>query len=128
MMKKARIIYNPTAGRESLKRELPNVVDRLEEAGYETSAHATTGEGDAKKATEAAVEGGLGIVIVAGGDGTINDVVQGMAEKEYRPMLGIVPVGSTRDFARALYIPRAVGTGVDVIVDAHSLLLAICKV
>ncbi len=128
MMKKARIIYNPTAGRESFKRELPNVLDRLEKAGYETSAHATTGEGDAKKATEAAVERGFDIVIVAGGDGTINEVVQGMAEKEYRPKLGIIPAGTTNDFARALNIPRDVKKAVDVIVDDHSMLLDIGKV
>lgn len=128
MMKKARIIYNPTAGRESFKRELPNVLDRLEKAGYETSAHATTGEGDAKKATEAAVEHGFDIVIVAGGDGTINEVVQGMAEKEYRPKLGIIPAGTTNDFARALNIPRDVKKAVDVIVDDHSMLLDIGKV
>ncbi|HLR80448.1 MAG TPA: diacylglycerol kinase [Bacillota bacterium] len=127
-MKKARIIYNPTAGRESFKRELPNVLDRLEKAGYETSAHATTGEGDAKKATEAAVERGFDIVIVAGGDGTINEVVQGMAEKEYRPKLGIIPAGTTNDFARALNIPRDVKKAVDVIVDDHSMLLDIGKV
>src|SRR5699024_7697033 len=108
MMKKARIIYNPTAGRESFKRELPNVLDRLEKAGYETSPHATKGEGDAKKATEAAVERGLDIVIVAGGEGTISEVVQGMAEKEYRPKLGIITAGTTNDFARALNIPRDV--------------------
>lgn len=128
MMKKARIIYNPTAGRESFKRELPNALDRLEKAGYETSAHATTGEGDAKKATEAAVERGFDIVIVAGGDGTINEVVQGMAEKEYRPKLGIIPAGTTNDFARALNIPRDVKKAVDVIVDDHSMLLDIGKV
>ena len=55
-MKRARIIYNPSAGRELFKKELPNVLARLEGAGYETSAHATTGEGDATAAAITAVE------------------------------------------------------------------------
>ncbi|MDF9763691.1 diacylglycerol kinase family enzyme [Peribacillus simplex] len=49
-MKRARLIYNPTSGREAIKKSLPGVLAKLEEAGYETSAHATTGAGDATKA------------------------------------------------------------------------------
>lgn len=48
-MKRARIIYNPTAGREIFKRHIAEVLQKLEMAGYETSCHATTGAGDAKK-------------------------------------------------------------------------------
>lgn len=48
-MKRARIIYNPTSGRELFRRHLPEVLEKLEIAGYETSCHATTCEGDAKK-------------------------------------------------------------------------------
>ncbi|MDP4171648.1 MAG: diacylglycerol kinase family protein, partial [Bacillota bacterium] len=55
-MKRARIIYNPTSGREAFKRKLPEVLQKLEEAGYETSCHATTCEGDAMKAAIVAVE------------------------------------------------------------------------
>ena len=47
MMKRARIIYNPTSGREILKKSLPEILEKLEEAGYEASCHATTGHGDA---------------------------------------------------------------------------------
>ncbi|HLT54917.1 MAG TPA: diacylglycerol kinase, partial [Bacillota bacterium] len=36
-MKRARIIYNPTSGREAFKKELPNVLQKLEDAGYEAS-------------------------------------------------------------------------------------------
>src|SRR5699024_9312834 len=58
----------------------------------------------------------------------INEAVQGMAEKEYRPKLGIIPAGTTNDFARGLNIPRDVKKAVDVIVDDHSMLLEIGKV
>src|SRR5699024_1039838 len=80
-VKKARIIYNPTAGRETFRRDLPKVLERLELAGYETSAHATTGEGNATEAAKTAVERRHDLVIVAGGDGTINEVIHGIAEE-----------------------------------------------
>src|SRR5699024_4344376 len=112
---RARIIYNPTAGRELFKKELPKVLERFEKAGYETSAHATSGEGDATIAARIAVERKYDIVLVAGGDGTINEVVQGIAEAKFRPKLGIIPTGTTNDFARALSIPRDIEKAVDII-------------
>ncbi|WP_047984795.1 diacylglycerol kinase [Ornithinibacillus californiensis] len=128
-MKRARIIYNPTSGREAFKKELPAVLEKFEIAGYETSAHATTGEGDAINAARIAVERGYDLVVAAGGDGTINEVINGLAEQEYRPKLGVIPVGTTNDFARALTIPRdSIQKAVDVIVEGHSKLLDIGKV
>ncbi|MCL6571309.1 MAG: diacylglycerol kinase [Bacillus sp. (in: Bacteria)] len=114
-MKKARLIYNPTSGREILKKNLSDILQKLEIAGYEASCHATTGEGDATNAARIAVEREYDIVIAAGGDGTINEVVNGLAEQEYRPKLGIIPSGTTNDFARALQIPRDIGAAVDII-------------
>jgi len=114
-MKRARLIYNPTSGREILKRNLPEILEKLEVAGYEASCHATTGAGDATQAARLAVERQYDVVIAAGGDGTIHEVVNGLAEQEYRPKLGIIPAGTTNDFARALQIPRDIGTAVDII-------------
>ncbi len=124
-MKRARVIYNPTSGRELFKKHLPEVLARLEKAGYETSCHATTGHGDATEAAKLAVERRFELVVAAGGDGTINEVVNGLAEQDYRPQLGIIPVGTTNDFARALDLPRddilgcvdVIATGVPMSVD-----------
>ncbi|WP_284141382.1 MULTISPECIES: diacylglycerol kinase [unclassified Virgibacillus] len=127
-MKKARIIYNPTSGREAFKRELPNVLERFEKAGYETSAHATTCEGDAINAAKVAVERGFDIIVAAGGDGTINEVINGMAEQPNLPKLGVIPVGTTNDFARALHIPKEINKAVDVILENGSMLIDIGKV
>ncbi|ETI67457.1 diacylglycerol kinase [Neobacillus vireti] len=114
-MKRARLIYNPTSGREMIKRHLPEILQKLEAAGYEASCHATTGAGDATKAAQIAVKRKYDIVIAAGGDGTIHEVVNGLADQEYRPKLGIIPTGTTNDFARALHIPRDVSTAVNII-------------
>lgn len=128
IMQRARIIYNPTSGREAFKRELATVLERLEIAGYETSAHATTCEGDAIIAARTAVERRYDLVVAAGGDGTINEVINGLAEQDHRPKLGIIPMGTTNDFARALCIPRDIKKAVDVILTGQSMLLDIGRV
>ncbi len=79
-MKRARIIYNPTSGRELFKKHLPEVLEKLEIAGFETSCHATTGAGDATNAAIEAVKRGFDIVIAVGGDGTLNEVVSGISQ------------------------------------------------
>ncbi|QOR66901.1 diacylglycerol kinase [Cytobacillus suaedae] len=116
-MKRARIIYNPTSGREIFKKHLPDVLQRLEIAGYETSCHATTGAGDATDAARIAAERNFDVVIAAGGDGTINEVVNGLAEQPYRPKLGVIPVGTTNDFARAIGVNGSIETAVGAIVE-----------
>ncbi len=90
-MKRARLIYNPTAGKEAVKRELPFILETLEKAGYETSAHATTGEGDATEEARRAVERKHDLVVVAGGDGTINEVINGIARTGVSTKTGYHP-------------------------------------
>lgn len=120
-MKRARIIYNPTSGRELFKKNLAEVLETLEIAGYETSCHATTREGDATEAARKAVENGFDIIIASGGDGTLNEVVAGVSEFEKRPKIGLIPMGTTNDFARAVHIPRDIKKAVEIIVKGDSI-------
>ncbi|WP_158734646.1 diacylglycerol kinase [Alteribacillus sp. YIM 98480] len=103
-MKRARIIYNPTSGREQMKKQLPYILDRLEMEGYETSAHMTKREGCAREEARRAGISGFDMVVAAGGDGTIFEVVNGLADLGTRPKLGLIPAGTTNDLARALGI------------------------
>lgn len=120
-MKRARIIYNPTSGREAFKKQLPEVLEKLEIAGYEASCHATTGEGDATTAAVEAVRREFDIVIAVGGDGTLNEVVAGISQCENRPKLGLIPMGTTNDFARAMHIPRKVEEALEIILAGKSI-------
>ena len=120
-MRRARIIYNPTAGREAFRKHLPEVLERLEIAGYETSCHATTAEGDATEAARDAVERGFDLIITAGGDGTLNEVIAGVSPFEKRPRIGLIPMGTTNDFARALRIPRDIDKALDIIIEGGTI-------
>ncbi|QGQ94152.1 diacylglycerol kinase [Paenibacillus psychroresistens] len=128
MAKRARLIYNPSSGREEMKKKLPDILQRLERGGLETSTHATIGEGDATLAAADAVERGFDVIIAAGGDGTLNEVVNGMAEKSHRPLLGIMPLGTTNDFARALSIPRRWEAACDIIIEQYARPIDVGKV
>ena len=106
-MKKARIIYNPTSGKELIKKNLADILSILEETGYEASAFATTPEkNSAKNEAYRAANLGFDLIVAAGGDGTINEVVNGIAPLKKRPKMAIIPAGTTNDYARALKIPR----------------------
>lgn len=118
--KRARLIYNPTSGREEIKRRLPDILQRLEQGGIETSCHATSCEGDATIAAKDAADRGFDMIIAAGGDGTLYEIINGLAEKEARPPLGILPLGTTNDFARALGIPKHWEYAIDLITQQYT--------
>lgn len=127
MALRARLIYNPTSGREEMKKRLHDILKKLESGGIETSCHATTGAGDATLAAEEAINRNFDMIIAAGGDGTLYEVVNGMAEKENRPPLGIIPVGTTNDFARALGIPKHWEYACDLIIQQHTRVIDVGK-
>ena len=103
-MQKALVVLNPTSGREEGLHYEQKICDQL--CGtYEIEVAKTTCEGDARRLTEKACWEGVDTVILVGGDGTVNEGINGMAEKPFRPKVGIVPLGTVNDFARALNIP-----------------------
>lgn len=107
MVKKARLIYNPVSGHEQMPQKVADILNILEQAGYEASAFRTTP--DPKSAQNEAARctaEGFDLVVAAGGDGTVNEVVNGIAPADRRPKMAVIPGGTTNDFARALKIPR----------------------
>lgn len=104
---KARLIYNPTSGNESILKSVADILDVLEQAGYEASAFRTTPEPQsAENEARRVAQAGFELIVAAGGDGTLNEVVNGIAPLSKRPQMAIIPGGTTNDYARALKIPR----------------------
>ncbi|WP_210139948.1 diacylglycerol kinase [Staphylococcus sp. GDY8P54P] len=127
MRKRARIIYNPTSGKELFKRTLPDVLIKLEKAGFETSAYATEKIGDATTEAKRCLTQDYDVLIAAGGDGTLNEVINGIAEHPNRPKIGIIPMGTVNDFGRALHLPNDIMSAIDVIIEGHSTRIDIGK-
>lgn len=104
---KARLIYNPTSGNETILKSVAGILNVLEEAGYEASAFQTTPEPlSAQKEAQRAALAGFDLIVAAGGDGTLNEVVNGISPLDKRPPMAVIPGGTTNDYARALKIPR----------------------
>ncbi|UXR77756.1 MULTISPECIES: diacylglycerol kinase [unclassified Staphylococcus] len=127
MRKRARIIYNPTSGKELFKRALPDVLVKFEQAGFETSAYATQKAGDATEEAARAINEQYDLIVAAGGDGTLNEVINGIAEKPNRPKLGLIPMGTVNDYGRALHLPTDIFEAVDVILDGKTIQVDIGK-
>lgn len=104
-MKKAMVIANPSSGKEEAEIYLKKIRRQLESKEYEVDIRLTSKEGDAVTWASEACANKYEAVVSIGGDGTLSETINGLAEKEYRPALGIVPLGTINDFARALGIP-----------------------
>lgn len=100
-MKKLLFIVNPKAGKAKSQAPLFDAVARFSQAGYLVRLFITTRGGDACQAA-AECGGEYDLVVCAGGDGTLNEVISGLMTLENRPPIGYLPNGSTNDFAASL--------------------------
>lgn len=97
------VLLNPNAGRGRYAETMPRVLERLGRTGREVRVLRPAGLDAARAACRSAVESGAGALIAAGGDGTVNLVLQVVAETSVG--LGIIPTGTGNDFARELGLP-----------------------
>ena len=104
MDKKLLLIVNPKAGKRRSREFFFDIFSLFSEAGYLVSLRQTQGPGDAARiARESAA--GYDLVVCYGGDGTLNQVVNGLLELTNPPPLGYIAGGSTNDFAATLQLP-----------------------
>lgn len=100
---KAQLIYNPTAGPWDVRRALKRVRSYLRRRGWSVGLQLTKKAGDATTMARAAAQAGYDVVVVAGGDGTVNEAVNGLVGT--RTALGVLPVGTGNMWAKQLGIP-----------------------
>ncbi len=104
-VERAVIIYNPAAGRRRhlRARHLQQARQILEECEIHAELRPTTSPGGATQQAREAVAQGADLVIASGGDGTVNEVVNGMAGS--RVPLGVLPAGTANVLAKELGLP-----------------------
>ncbi len=100
---KAELIYNPYSGQASVRRELEDVSDYLGRHQWQVNISETSLLTGATELTRRAVSKGADVVIAAGGDGTVNEVANGLVNT--RAALGVLPVGTTNSWALQVGIP-----------------------
>lgn len=111
MTEKVAVIVNPVSANGKTARRWPEIESRLREIWPDLEHHFTAGPGEATALARRALEGGAGLVIAVGGDGTANEVVNGFFHEDGRPVspeaaISFIATGTGSDLVRTLGIPR----------------------
>ncbi len=111
-------IYNPKSGKQKHLLLKDYILKQLHKKYETVDIRPTKKRGDATIfASEAC--GIYDTIVVAGGDGTMNEIINGIADKENRPQIGYIPTGTTNDLARSLGLPKNIKKAVKVIVNGE---------
>ncbi len=103
-MKRMLFIINPKAGMRRANRYLPDIIGLYNQAGYQVTVHVTAAPGEATQVVKDLADQ-MDIVVCCGGDGTFNEVVNGVLRWGKSIPIGYIPAGSTNDFATSLKLP-----------------------
>ena len=106
------VVVNPASAGGRTMRRWPGSAGLLRALGVDFEVHFTTGPGDATVAVRDALRRGVRRIVSVGGDGTLNEVVNGFFGERGEPLggdaeLGVIPSGSGGDFRRTAFIPAA---------------------
>ena len=112
-MKKAMVIINPTSGGEQALNYKEKIENKAKEHFEIVETRITEKALDATHFAEEAAKEKYEAVIVFGGDGTVNEVISGIAEKEYIPKLGIIPGGTGNLITKLVQIDQDIDKAIE---------------
>jgi len=116
--KRGFVVLNPSSGRADVDQLRQLLAARLEEHGWVYEIYEISGDEDVAAIVRTACTRGADVVIAAGGDGTVASVVNGVWQSS--ASIGILPAGTGNLLARAMSIPNAVESALDLIVGDHA--------
>ena len=127
MEKKLLLIVNPCSGRAKMRTELLNVVEILSAAGYSVTVYPTKNRSDATLKIATLSQGEYDIIVVCGGDGTLNEVITGLMQAKVNCKLGYIPSGTLNEWSSGLNISRDIITAANDIISGKDITLDIGK-
>ncbi|MBP3463426.1 MAG: diacylglycerol kinase family lipid kinase [Clostridia bacterium] len=104
MNDKILIVANPVAGKGKVKKDVRIIKKNFEDSGYQVITKYTTKNVNAEEIVKSEIDD-KDIVVAVGGDGTLNEVVNGVTKSNKKVRIGFIPLGTTNDFARTLKVP-----------------------
>ncbi len=120
-MKKYLVILNPSAAKGTAIKKKPEIEKLLQEKGLDFTLVVSEKPGAPMALAQAAADKGYDVVIAVGGDGTLNEVINGLMTAKLAgkkiPGLGVIPAGRGNDFAGSMGIPSDLAQAVQVIAD-----------
>ena len=104
-MKKVRFTYNPFSGEGSILNKIDKIIEIHEERDYQIVPFRISKNKGIKEALEI-VDESYSYILIAGGDGTVDVLLNAMKEKGLNLPIGILPVGTANDFGKFINIPQ----------------------
>ncbi|MBM4432735.1 MAG: diacylglycerol kinase family lipid kinase, partial [Chloroflexi bacterium] len=106
-MPSVKVIVNPAAGAWATRRKWLHISNQLKRAGLSFDAEFTEGVGHAAEMAQAAVNSGYRYLVAVGGDGTVNEVANGILRSNElkNTVLGVIGTGTANDFVRSAGLP-----------------------
>lgn len=104
--KRLLLIVNPCSGRAKMHTELLKVVEIFSAADYSITVYPTKAKGDATDYIINSAESNYDLIVVCGGDGTLNEVITGIMKKDIKIPLGYIPSGTLNEWSSGLKISR----------------------
>ena len=120
-------VYNPVSGRGKIAKKLDYIVRKLGEKYDTVDVYATQKTGDMERAAREAADK-YDAIIFSGGDGSFNEVVQGIGSAEFPPELGYIPSGTVNDIAHTLGIPKSLRGAVKTVLTGDNVLVDCMKI
>jgi diacylglycerol kinase (ATP) len=131
-MAKYKIIVNPTSGRGTGEESIPKIESLLNEAGLDFNLVRTERPWHAVELARQAVVDGYEVVVSAGGDGTANEVINGLMQAKVSgdgtAVMSVLTVGRGNDFAFSMGIPTELEAGCQALIQNHRRTIDIGKV
>ncbi len=121
------LIVNPCSGKAKMRTELLKVTEILSAADYEVTVYPTKARGDATVKAAALKQGDYDIIVVCGGDGTLNETISGLMQSGVKCKIGYIPSGTLNEWSSGLRISRTIGDAASDITLGKELTLDIGK-
>lgn len=126
-MKKCTIIMNPESGKKKKIHTYQNFYDILRKYGYETEIILTKSKGDASNIIQA-LDDDIDLVISAGGDGTLNEIVKGNMKRKKKLIVAPLPLGSINDVGNMYGLNKSVFENLEILLQGKTKKVDICYI
>ena len=117
-LKKALLVINPVAGRKMIQRYVTQIVRTLMDQGYLVSTAVTAERGEARQLA-ARYAADYDLLVCAGGDGTLNECLSGLADVDLHVPVGYIPCGSTNDFGATHELSADIPTAIEALTSCR---------
>lgn len=117
-MNKVKFIYNPYSGEGAILKEIDKIIDMHQKKGYTIIPYRIERGVDIKEAFKD-IDESYKYILIAGGDGTIDSVVNAMKQEGIELPIGILPVGTANDFARFLGMTNNIDNDIEKILNSQ---------